>query len=296
MDNANTAVETKPVKLKKESNFVAVIKRMAKNRVAVVSAIVFLLLVLAAIFAPLIAPYSYTEMDLAAKNQGPSLAHLFGTDEMGRDILSRILYGGRYSISAGILAVCVQMIFGVICGSIAGFFGGRVDNIIMRVLDVIQSIPNTILMIAIAAALGNGYINTVLALGISNFPQCSRLLRSQMLSTREQEYVSAAELIGCSKVRQIMSHVLPNSWQPLIVSATMGVANNILQLASLSFLGLGIQPPTPEWGAILSSARKYITMYPYQLVFPGIAIAITVLVLNLMGDGLRDALDPKLKD
>lgn len=169
------------------------------------------------------------------------------------------------------------------------------DNVIMRVLDIVQSVPSTILMIAIAAALGNGYINTVIALAVSNFPQSARLLRSKMLSTREEEYVTAAEVIGCSRVRQIVSHVLPNSWQPLIVAATMGIAANILQLASLSYIGLGIQPPTPEWGAMLSGARKYITTYPYQLIFPGLAIALTVLVLNLMGDGLRDALDPRLK-
>lgn len=286
----------KTVKIKKESYFGAIIKRMAKNKLAIAAAIVFVLLVIAAILAPVIAPYSYSAMDLACKNQGPSAAHWLGTDKLGRDVFSRILYGGRYSMSAGLLAVAGQMILGIIFGSVAGFFGGKVDNLIMRFLDIIQSIPSTILMIAVAAALGNGYINTIIALSISSFPQCSRLLRSKMLSTREEEYVTAAEVIGCSRVRQIVRHVLPNSWQPLIVSATMGIAANILQLASLSYIGLGIQPPIPEWGAMLSGAREFIRTYPYQLIFPGLAIALTVLVLNLMGDGLRDALDPRLKD
>lgn len=282
-------------KLRKESYLGSIIKRLAKNRLAMAAAVVFVILVLLAILSPVIAPYHYSYMDLIHKNQGPSIQHWFGTDELGRDIFSRILYGARYSMSAGILAVAGQMLLGAFFGSIAGFFGGKVDNIIMRVLDIVQSVPSTILMIAIAAALGNGYINTVIALAVSNFPQSARLLRSKMLSTREEEYVTAAEVIGCSRVRQIVSHVLPNSWQPLIVAATMGIAANILQLASLSYIGLGIQPPTPEWGAMLSGARKYIRTYPYQLIFPGLAIALTVLVLNLMGDGLRDALDPRLK-
>lgn len=282
-------------KLKKESYFGSIIKRLAKNKLAMAAAVVFVVLVLLAVLSPVIAPYHYSYMDLINKNQGPSFQHWFGTDELGRDIFSRILYGARYSMSAGILAVAGQMVLGAFFGSIAGFFGGKVDNVIMRVLDIVQSVPSTILMIAIAAALGNGYINTVIALAVSNFPQSARLLRSKMLSTREEEYVTAAEVIGCSRVRQIVSHVLPNSWQPLIVAATMGIAANILQLASLSYIGLGIQPPTPEWGAMLSGARKYITTYPYQLIFPGLAIALTVLVLNLMGDGLRDALDPRLK-
>lgn len=288
--------KTKKTKLRKESYFGTIIKRLAKRKLAMVAAIIFLILVILAILAPLIAPYSYSAMDLRSKNVGPCAAHWFGTDDMGRDILSRLLYGARYSLSAGLLAVVAQMILGIIFGSLAGFFGGKVDEVIMRILDVIQSIPSTILMIAIATALGSGYINTILALGISSFPQCSRLLRAKMLSTREEEYVVAAEVIGCSKVRQILSHVLPNSWQPLIVSATMGVAANILQLASLSYIGLGIQPPIPEWGAMLSGARSAIYTYPYQLIFPGVAIALTVLVLNLMGDGLRDALDPRLKN
>ena len=288
--------ERATVKLKKESYFGMLFKRFCRNKVALVALIIFGVICLLAILAPLIAPYNYTEMDISVKNTGPTLQHWLGTDDMGRDILSRILYGARYSLSLSVIAVIAQMILAMIFGSIAGFFGGKVDNIIMRILDIVQSIPSTILMIAIATALGSGYVNTVLALSIAHFPQSARLLRAKILSTRGEEYVTAAQMNGCSKAKIIISHVLPNSWQPLIVATTMGVASNILQLAALSYIGLGIQPPTPEWGAMLSSARDYIRLYPYQLVFPGIAIAISVLCLNLFGDGLRDAIDPKLKD
>lgn len=280
---------------KKESYFGMILRRLIANKLSLVAMIIFFILVLLAILAPWISPYSYTAMDMAHKLEGPSAAHWLGTDKMGRDLLSRLLYGGRYSIFISLAAVVTQMILGIIFGSAAGFFGGVVDNVIMRILDVVQSIPHTILMIALAASMGSGIVNTILAMGISSFPQCARLLRSKILSVREEEYVTAAQAIGCGYVRQILKHVLPNSWQPLIVSATMGVAGNILQLAALSYIGLGIQPPAPEWGAMLSGARDYIRSEPYLLIFPGLAIALTVLTLNLFGDGLRDALDPRLK-
>ncbi len=281
---------------KKENRALSVVKRLFSNRVALVSAIVLVIFILAAIFAPFVAPYTYDEMDLTAKNQTPSMSHLLGTDNYGRDILSRIIYGGRYSLTISIIAVLAALVVGIVIGAIAGYFGGWLDNVLMRIFDIIQAIPDTILTIAISAALGSGFYFTLMALAISRIPNFSRILRASVLQVRNQEYVEAAEAIGCSGFRRILRYILPNSWTPLIVQATMQVANVMLALASLSYIGLGIQQPLPEWGAMLSGARNVMLDYPYQLIFPGIAIAICVLCLNMLGDGLRDALDPKLRD
>lgn len=234
-------------------------------------------------------------MDMTAVASGPSLAHLCGTDDLGRDIFSRLLFGGRYSLTMGIFSISISVMFGVIIGSIAGYFGGQVDNVIMRVLDVIQSLPGMLLTIVISAVLGAGYVNTILALSVNGIPGQARMLRAQMLRVRDSEYIEAAQSINCSKFRIIVKHLIPNSFSPLIVQATMGVANMIIMAAGLSFIGLGVQPPAPEWGAMLSGARQFIRSSPHMVIFPGLAIAITILALNLMGDGLRDALDPKLK-
>lgn len=283
-------------KERKESRARAIFLRLLKNKVAVVSAIILLIIILLAILAPWISPYKYDEMDLLSKNQPPSIQHLFGTDNMGRDILERVMYGGRYSLSISLIGVVGAIIIGMTIGACAGFFGGTVDNILMRLLDIIQAIPDMILTIAVSAALGSGFDKTILALAIARAPAFARILRVNVLQVRTLEYVEAAEAIGCSKWRRIMKHILPNAWTPLIVSATMQIASMILSLAALSYIGLGIAQPLPEWGAMLSAARGYIRDYPYQLIFPGLAIAISVLCLNLLGDGLRDALDPKLKD
>jgi peptide/nickel transport system permease protein len=256
----------------------------------------FLALAVLAILAPSISPYQYAKLNLAEKLQGPSLKHWFGTDEMGRDVYSRIIYGGRYSLAVGLVATMAALFFGVIVGAIAGFYGGQVDNLIMRFLDIFQSIPMLLLSIVIATALGTGFDKTIMALSIAQVPDYARQMRASILRVRGVEYIEAANAIGCSTFRQIWRYVLPNSFAPLLVSATMGVAGTILMTASLSYLGLGIQPPTPEWGAMLSSAKIYIRHYPYLLIFPGMAIGATVLGLNMFGDGLRDALDPKLKD
>ena len=293
---AITKTTTAPLKEKKESRAKAIFLRLLKNKVAVASAIVLLIIILLAIFAPVLSPYKYDDMDLLAKNQSPSVEHLFGTDNMGRDILVRVMYGGRYSLSISVIGVLGAILLGVIIGAAAGFFGGTVDNILMRFLDIIQAIPDMILTIAVSAALGSGFDKTILALAIARAPAFARILRVNVLQVRTLEYVEAAEAIGCSKWRRIIKHILPNSWTPLIVSATMQIASMILSLAALSYIGLGIQQPLPEWGAMLSAARGFIRDYPYQLIFPGLAIAISVLCLNLLGDGLRDALDPKLKD
>lgn len=283
-------------KAKKKSEFMRVMRQLSKNKLAMIGLAVLILEILLSALAPWIAPYEYDEMDIPNAFAPPSLKHIFGTDDMGRDIFSRVLYGGRYSISTGILAVLISTTLGICVGSVAGYFGGQVDNIIMRVLDIIQAIPGMLLMIVIASVLGPGFINTVIALSVGGIPASARMLRAQMLKERENEYIEASQSINCSKFRIIFSHLLPNCMSPMIVSSTMGVAQTITTAAGLSFIGLGVQPPTPEWGAMLSSARAFMRQAPHLIIFPGLAIALTVLVLNFVGDGLRDALDPKLKN
>jgi len=289
-------MDNKQKKRRKDSTLRATARRFAKDKTAMVCLVIFAFIVILAILAPYITPYGYSEMNIIEKNQTPSMQHWFGTDDLGRDILTRVMYGGRYSLSIALIAVLSSLVLGLILGSLSGFFGGIVETIIMRFLDIFQSIPDLIMTIAISAALGAGFDKTILALCISRMPTFTRILRANIMSVRNNEYVEASTSIGCSKFRTITKYILPNSWTALIVQATTASAGMILSLASLSYIGLGIKPPTPEWGAMLSSARGYLRDYPYQLIFPGLAIAITVLVLNLMGDGLRDALDPKLKD
>ncbi|MGL6200303.1 MAG: ABC transporter permease [Lachnospiraceae bacterium] len=281
---------------KSRSELGAALMRLRKNKSAMIGLGLFLFLVVLAILAQIISPYDYAEMNPIDKFQSPSLQHWFGTDEYGRDVFSRILYGGRYSLSIGVIATAVAMVIGIAIGAIAGYYGGQVDNIIMRFLDIFQAVPMVLLTIVISAALGSGFDKTIFALAISHVPDFARTLRASVMSVRDVEYVEAADAIGCGTFRQIMKYVLPNSFAPILVTATMNVANTVLLTASLSYLGLGIQPPLPEWGAMLSAAKGFIRNYPYLLIFPGLFIAATVLGLNMFGDGLRDALDPKLKD
>lgn len=282
--------------VKKENQFVAVMKRVCSDKLAVVAMIVFAVIVLAAVFADVIAPYPYEEMDLGNTYQPPSWEHLCGTDQLGRDIFSRLLYGARYSLALGLLAQIFTLFFGVVLGAVAGFFGNKVDLAVMRILDIFEAIPAILLAIIICTALGTGFMNTVIAMGVGGIPMMSRLLRASILTVREQEYIEAAASINCSKFRQITKYVLPNSISPLIIAFTTGIGMTIMQAASLSYLGLGVQPPMPEWGAMLSDTRKFFQHHPFMAVFPGIAIAVTVLCINIVGDALRDALDPKLKD
>lgn len=283
-------------KTKKKSEFARVMKQLSKNKLAMLGLIIFIIEVVLAILAPYIAPYKYDAMDMTQMFATPSAQHFFGCDDMGRDIFSRILYGAKYSISIGILAILLATAIGMFIGAIAGYFGGWVDNLIMRLLDVIQAIPGMLMMIVISAVLGPGYINTIIAMAFGSIPGMARMLRAQMLKERGNEYIEASTSINCSTPRIIISHLIPNCMSPIIVQATMGVAQTITLAAGLSFIGLGIQPPIPEWGAMLSGARQFIRMYPHLVIFPGLAIAVTVLALNLLGDGLRDALDPKLKN
>lgn len=288
--------EAVKVKARKNSEFLRVLRQLSKNKAAMLGLIIFVIEVIVAILAPLIAPYDYSMMDMMNCFATPSLAHPFGCDDMGRDIFSRVLIGARYSISSGVLAVGFALVIGMAIGAVAGFFGGWVDNLVMRLLDVIQAIPGMVMMIVISAVLGPGFVNTIIAMAFGSIPGMARMLRAQMLKVRENEYIEAAVSINCSKLRIVMSHLLPNCMSPMIVQATMGVAQTITLCAGLSFIGLGVQPPTPEWGAMLAAARQFIRQAPHLVIFPGVAIAITVLALNLMGDGLRDALDPKLKN
>ena len=283
-------------KVKRQSRFSIFWGRMRRNKNAMFGLTVFALLVLLIILVPVFSPYDYAKMDLMSMNARPSLNHPFGCDDLGRDLFTRCFYGGRYSLSIAIVAVLFSTSVGTFIGAMTGFFGGKLDAIVMRLLDVIQAIPATLLTIIISAALGTGVDKTIIAISVGHIPGTVRLLRGSIMRTREEQYLEAAEAIGCSTFRRIWKYAVPNSMSPLIVSSTMGVARTILELAALSYIGLGVQPPTPEWGAMLSSARGYLRDYPHMLVFPGLMIGISVLCLNMFGDGLRDALDPKLKD
>lgn len=282
-------------KRKKESQLMAILRRLSRNKLSMIGLVILILIVLATIFAPLIAPYSYEEMDPAHILEGPTAAHICGTDNLGRDIFTRLLYGGRYSLALGFISVIVSQFFGVILGSFVGYYGGTLENVVMRILDVIQSIPGTLLTITVATVFGSGFMNTVLALAISHIPGSARSTRALVLSVRKNEYLEAAEACNCSDARKIVTHILPNIVSYMIVSFITATAYTILQAASLSYIGLGVQPPTPEWGALLTSARDYMRDYTYMMIFPCICIALTVLSLNLLGDGLRDAMDPKMK-
>ena len=290
------AEKQKNIRTKKQSMMVATLKRLKKNRLAVCGLVIISIMALLAVFAPLIAPYPYELTDVKNAFAGPSSQHLFGTDELGRDILSRIIYGGRYSLRIGILAVAGAATVGIALGSAAGFYGGAFDTVLMRILDVFQAIPGLILGICIGAVLGPGINNCILSLMISSMPNYARMTRASILKIRGMEYIEAAGSINCSDFRTIVKHILPNAISPLIVQMTMGVASAILVAASLSFVGLGVQPPDPEWGAMLSAGRNYIRNYPHLVVFPGLTIMVAILSLNMLGDGLRDALDPKLKN
>lgn len=283
------------VNRKKERPFFSVLKRLAQNKLSVMGAVILAVIILAAVFAPLIVPYSYEVMDPAHILEGPSSIHICGTDNLGRDIFSRLLYGARYSLLLGFISVIASQFAGIIIGAIVGYYGGLVENVVMRLLDVIQSIPGTLLTITISAVFGPGFVNTVFALAISHVPGTARTTRALVLTVRKNEYLEAADACNCSDLRKIFSHILPNIISYMIVNFITAVAYTILQAASLSYIGLGVQPPTPEWGALLTSARDYMRDYTYMLIFPCVAIGMTVLSLNLLGDGLRDALDPKMK-
>ncbi|MBQ9904997.1 MAG: ABC transporter permease [Synergistaceae bacterium] len=280
---------------KRRSPFVDVMMRLAKSPLAMFGLAIIFVLVFCAIFAELISPYSPIKQDLMHMFETPSAEHWLGTDEFGRDILSRLIYGARVSLQVGFIAVGIALVTGGMLGAVSGYYSGKLDNIIMRVMDVLLSIPQTLLAIAIVAALGPSLMNLMIAVGISAVPTYARIVRGSVLSIRSMEFIEAARAAGSSDLRIILKHIIPNSMAPIIVQSTLGVASAILNAAGLSFIGLGIQPPNPEWGAMLSGGRQYIRDYPHMTLYPGLAIMLTILALNFLGDGLRDALDPKLK-
>ena len=295
-NSASGVIAEKPKKVRAQSQVKETLKRLVRNRLALVGMIILIIYILIAIFGPFLTPYNYAEFSLMDKKSPPSAAHWCGTDQYGRDILTRLLVGTRYSMGLGLGAVALGLLFGVILGCLAGYFGGWVEEIIMRFGDLVQSIPSMLLAIIISIVLGTGFIQTVIAIGFGRITLNARLIRAQFLSQRRLEYVEAALATNCPKGKLMFVHILPNTISPLIVTSTMGVGGTVMMAANLSFINLGIQPPSPEWGAMISDANAMVRSAPYQILFPGLMLAIFVLALNLFGDGLRDALDPKLKD
>jgi len=270
-------------------------KRLKRNRLAMVGLVIILLLALCAIFANVIAPYSYTAASPTEAYQLPNSRHWFGTDNLGRDILSRCIYASRVSLPMGVFCSFFSVFLGGLFGLIAAFFMGRTDNIIMRAMDILQSIPGILMAICVVAALGTGIFSLVIAISISGIPVFARTVRSAVLTVRDNEYIEASRTIGASNMRLMLRHILPNCFGHVVIFIVSSIAGNILVISSMSYIGLGIQPPTPEWGSLLSAGKTYIQSYPYMVIFPGLFILITVFAFNLLGDGVRDALDPRLK-
>ncbi|RMF93912.1 MAG: ABC transporter permease [Nitrospinota bacterium] len=270
-------------------------KRFSRNKGAVFGLFVFLLIVFTAIFAPWLAPYDPIEQDFLSLMQPPSAEHWLGTDSLGRDILSRIIYGSRIALIVGILAVSLALVIGVFLGLIAGYYGGIVDSIIMRIMDGLFAFPILILAIGLMAILGLGLVNIIIAVAVGYIAPFARVTRGDVLAVREETYIEAARLAGVSNLGIILRHVLPNVMAPIIVQGALRVSGAIITEAGLSFLGLGIPPPTPVWGSMISEGRQFIVMAPWISTFPGIALMLAVVGLNLLGDGLRDTLDPRLR-
>ena len=269
--------------------------RLIRNKMSVVGMAVIILLLLMAVCADFIAPYSYQEQDYTAVAQGPSPLHIFGTDNMGRDIFSRCVYGARWSLPLGLLCVVAGLALGGTFGVVAGFCGGRVDNVIMRIMDIFQAIPAILMAIAVVAVLGNGILQLVVAMSIAFMPNVAKTCRAAIFTVKGCEYVEASRAIGVSKAKIIVRHLIPNAIGVIVIDTVGMVGAAILMVSTLSYIGVGIVPPTPEWGAILSAGKEYIRNGVHMVLFPGLMIMLTVISFNLFGDGLRDALDPRLK-
>lgn len=283
-------------KVQKSSLMADFLRRMLKTWSSKLGLILFIFIVLVCVFGPFLTGYGYNDMDMSMRYATPCAEHWFGCDSMGRDLLTRVLYGGRYSLLLGLSAALLSAVIGSVFGLVAGNAGGAVDSFIMRFMDVWSALPGMLLCILISAFLGASFFSTVIALTVGNIPSVARMIRGQVLGERGREYMEAARMINCSRPSILFRHLMPNTIQPVIIITTMAIGNTISMAASLSFIGLGIQPPSPEWGALLSDGRAHILNFPHLITFPGIAIALTVLALNLLGDGLRNALDPKLRD
>ena len=270
--------------------------RFKKNKAAMASLIFIIILVLAVILAPLITRYNYSDQNLRETFQGPSAKHWLGTDNMGRDTFSRMLYGGRVSLLLAFCSIIVTLIVSLPLGAILGYYGGTFDTVVTRILDILMALPSILLCITISAALGPGLINTAIAMSVGSLPHFARQVRASILTLRGNEYVDAARSFGAKGPLIIFKHIIPNSLAPLIVQVSMKLSQNILTISSMSFIGLGVQPPTPEWGSILNAGRAYVDTFPQMMLWPGLMIGLSMLCFSLLGDGLRDAMDPRLKD
>lgn len=284
--------------IRRRSQIRSIWYRYKKNKLAMFGLFLLMFLVVIAVLAPIIRDY---EQDAITQNirqrlQGPRRGNIFGTDQYGRDVFSRIIFGAGISLFAGLVSITISSVFGTVIGAVAGYYGGKIDNVLMRIMDVLLAIPSSLLAISIVAALGPGLFNLLLAISISYIPQFSRVIRSSVLSIKNQEFIEAAISCGTSDKRIILKHVIPNAMGPLLVQSTLSLARAIILISSLSFLGLGISPPMPEWGSMLADGRAQMRRHAYLVVIPGLAIMISVVALNLIGDGLRDALDPRLKN
>lgn len=289
-------VKLKPAKSKKNNQMKEIWRRFRKSKTAMLGLILLAFVLLIAIFADLIVPYSEAVTQSSMRLQGPSAEHWFGTDNLGRDVFARVVHGSRYSLWIGVSTSVLSLIIGGLLGAAAGYYGKTIDNVIMRLTDVVMTVPPILLSLAVVAALGANLRNLLIAITISCVPSMVRMVRSVVLTVVDQDYIEAAKSYGSSDIRVILRYVIPNALGPIIVTTTMNVAAMILSAAGLSFLGMGVQPPSPEWGALLSDARQFMFSAPYLLYFPGVFIVIAALSFNLAGDGLRDALDPKLKN
>lgn len=289
------ATKTAEPVYQRRSPWALMVRRFKKNKRALVGLWMVVIFVVLAVFARAIAPYDPLEQDMNVILQPPSASHLFGTDEYGRDILSRIIYGAQISLMIGIVGVLISVVVGVGLGTISGYFGGKADMFIMRIMDIFMAFPSFLLALAIVSVLGPGMVNVMIAIGIFSVPTFARISRSAVISVKNKEYIEASKSMGASHARVIFKHVIPNSIAPIIVLSTMRIATAILTASGLSFLGMGAQPPTPEWGAMLSTGREYLRSAPHVSTIPGLAIMFMVLAFNMLGDGLRDALDPKMK-
>ena len=270
-------------------------RRFKRNKTAVAGVAVIIILILLAIFAKFIVPYDVNALNPEASFQRPSLQHLFGTDMYGRDMFSRCIYGARYSLPIGLICMCTELLTGGLLGMVSAFFAGKFDMLFMRLIDIIQAIPGTLLAILVVAVLGTGLPQLILAVTISFLPGGAKTVRAAIFTVKNNEYIDAGRLIGLSNIKLMLRHMLPNSVGYIIIQSVSSIPLAIMVVSSLSYLGLGIMPPTPEWGALLNANRAYLQSYPYLVLFPGLMIFFTVLAFNLFGNGLRDALDPRLK-
>ncbi len=282
--------------LQKTTQAAEVWRRLKRNKAAIVGGVIVFLFVLVALLAPILAPYPPNEGDLALRLKPPSAAHWLGTDALGRDILSRVIYGAQVSLQIQVAAVLIALVLGTLLGMFGGYYGGVADNVIMRFMDILLAFPGIFLAISIIAVLGPGLLNLMLAAGIYSVPQFARIVRGSILSLKEKEFIEAARAAGESDASILFRYLLPNSMAPIIIQTTLRMATVLLTASGLSFLGLGVQPPQAEWGAMLSTARPYLITSPHVATFPGLAIMLVVMGFNLFGDGLRDSLDPRLKD